>query len=148
MDPTVYGSQMTGSVTFNQDTSNFTGLIYVSSGVLTALNLTSGTVTATLPYFDIFADPASPYFSPLYFPGNPDGLIPDYFSFVNGSIQAWLLHGITPSYALVTPSYQLYSEGDLSGCSGGCGAFDIVQSNFPSGRCTPTTLAVDRGCGL
>jgi hypothetical protein len=67
-DPTIYGTQMTGSVTFNQDTSNFTGLIYVSSGVVTALNLTSSTITATLPYFDIFADPASPYFSPLFFP--------------------------------------------------------------------------------
>ena len=67
-DPTIYGTQMTGSVTFNQDTSNFTGLIYVSSGVVTDLNLTSGTITAALPYFDIFANPASPYFSPLFFP--------------------------------------------------------------------------------
>jgi hypothetical protein len=132
-DPTIYGTQMTGSVTFNQDTSNFTGLIYVSSGVVAALNLTSGTITATLPYFDIFADPASPYFSPLYFPGNPNGLVSDYFRLVNGSIQAWLLHGITPSYELVAPSYQLYSQGDSSICNG-CGfGFDNIQSNFPTG---------------
>jgi PEP-CTERM motif len=132
-DPTIYGTQMTGSVTFNQDTSNFTGLIYVSSGVVTALNLTSGTITATLPYFDIFADPASPYFSPLVFPGNPNGLVPDYFRLVNGSIQAWLLQGITPSYELVAPSYQLYSQGDSSICNG-CGfGFDNIQSNFPTG---------------
>jgi PEP-CTERM motif len=131
LDPTIFGTQMTGSVTFNQDTSNFTGLIYVSSGVLTDLNLTSGTVTATLPYFDIFANPASPYFSSLYFPGNPDGLVPDYFSLVNGSIQAWMLHGVTPSYELVTPSYQLYSFGNSPICPG-CGN-ESVQSNFPSG---------------
>ena len=71
VDPTIYGTHMTGSVTFNLDTSNFTGTIYISSGDVTALTLTSGTITATLPYFDIFADPASPFFSPLYFPGNP-----------------------------------------------------------------------------
>jgi hypothetical protein len=142
-DPTVYGTQMTGSVTFNQDTSNFTGLIYISSGVVTTLSLTSGTITATLPYFDIFADPASPYFSSLYFPGNPDGLVPDYFSLVNGSIQAWLLHGVTPSYQLVTPSYQLYSEGNYPACPG-CG-FDIVQSNFPSGTTYADNLV---GLGL
>jgi len=131
-DPTIYGTQMTGSVTFNQDTSNFTGLIYISSGV-TALSLTSGTITATLPYFDIFANPASPYFSALFFPGNPNGLVPDYFRLVNGNIQAWLLHGITPSFELVAPSYQLYSQGDASICNG-CGfGFDNIQSNFPTG---------------
>ena len=70
-DPTIYGTRMIGSVTFNQDTSNFTGTIYIASGIVAALTLTSGTVTATLPYFDIFADPASPYFSPLFFPGIP-----------------------------------------------------------------------------
>jgi hypothetical protein len=141
-DPAIYGSQMTGSVTFNQDTSNFTGIIYISSGVVTDLNLTSGTIAATLPYFDIFADPASPYFSPLYFPGNPDGLVPDYFSLVNGSIQAWLLHGITPSYELVAPSYQLYSQGDLSAFMFG---FNNIQSNFPTGT---TYASNNQGSGL
>jgi len=52
-DPNIYGTRMTGSVTFNQDTSHFTGTIYVSSGVVTALQLASGTLTATLPYFNI-----------------------------------------------------------------------------------------------
>jgi hypothetical protein len=141
-NPTIYGSQMTGSVTFNQDTSDFTGLLYVSSAVVTALSLTSGTITATLPYFDIFADPASPYFSPLYFPGNPNGLVPDYFSLVNGSIQAWLLHGVTPSFELVTPSYQLYSQG-MSSCNE-CG-FNNIQSNFPTGTLYGENL---QGSGL
>jgi hypothetical protein len=68
VDPTIYGTRMTGSVTFNQDTSNFTGFIYIASGMVTALTLTSGTISATLPYFDINADPASPFFSPLFFP--------------------------------------------------------------------------------
>ena len=116
VDPTIYGTHMTGSVTFNQDTSNFTGTIYISSGDVTALTLTSGTITATLPYFDIFA-----------------GLSPDYFRLVNGSIQAWLLHGASPSFALVTPSYSLYSQGDSSICNG-CGfGFDNIESWFPSG---------------
>jgi hypothetical protein len=132
VDPTIYGTRMTGSVTFNQDTSNFTGTIYVSSGMVTALDLTSGNISATLAYFDIFADPASPYFSPLFYPGNPAGLVPDYFKLVNGSIQAWLLHGVTPSYELITPSYQLYSQGAFS-INYGSDGFDNIQSNFPTG---------------
>ena len=78
-DPNIYGTRMTGSVTFNQDTSHFTGTIYVSSGVVTALQLASGTLTATLPYFNI------------------PGFTPDYFTLVNGSIQTWLLQGLSPS---------------------------------------------------
>jgi hypothetical protein len=133
VDPTIYGTRMTGSVTFNQDTSNFTGIIYIASGTVTALNLTSGDVSATLPYFDIFANPASPYFSTLFFPGS--GFEPDYFKLVNGNIEAWLLHGVTPSFLfsdwLVAPSYQLYSQGDHS-ITAGFG-FDNIQSNFPTG---------------
>jgi hypothetical protein len=133
VDPTIYGTRMTGSVTFNQDTSNFTGIIYVSSGSVTALSLTSGTISATQPYFDIFANPASPYFSPLFFPGS--GFEPDYFKLVSGNIEAWLLHGVTPSFLisdwLVAPSYQLYSQGDHS-ITAGFG-FDNIQSNFPTG---------------
>ena len=59
-----------------------------------------------------------------------DGLVPDYFELVNGSIQAWLLHGATPSFEFVTPSYQLYSQGDSSAFMFG---FNNIQSNFPTG---------------
>lgn len=38
---------MTGSVTFNQNTSNFTATIYVSSGLVTSLNLTSPSLQKT-----------------------------------------------------------------------------------------------------
>ena len=48
-------------------------------------------------------------------------------------------HGATPRQPLmppdwlVAPSYQLYSQGDLSICNG-CGfGFDNIQSNFPTG---------------
>jgi hypothetical protein len=138
VDPTIYGTRMTGSVTFDQDTSNFTGIIYISSGMVTALSLTSGTISATLPYFDILANPASPFFSPLISPDNTNGLVPDYFRLVNGSIQAWLLHSLTPSFQLFTPSfqfiptYELQSQGDLSWCP--CGySSDIIESAAPTG---------------
>src|SRR5262245_7416257 len=101
VDPTIYGTRLTGSVTFNQDTSNFTGTIYVSSGTVTALSLTSGTISATLPYFDLNGNPASPFYSPLYAPGNPIPYSPDYFEFVDGSIYTWLLHAMSPSFQLV-----------------------------------------------
>ena len=114
VDPTIYGTHMTGSVTFDLDTSNFTGTIYISSGDVTALTLTSGTITATLPYFDFIS------------------FDPDYFAFVDGSIQDWLLHGVSPSFAPVIPSYALYSQGDFSPEYGSDG-FDNIQSNFPSG---------------
>ena len=131
LDPTIFGTQMTGSVTFNQDTSNFTGLIYVSSGLVTDLNLTSGTVTATLPYFDIFANPASPFFSPLVYPGNPNaGFLPDYFELVDGSIQTWMLHGVSSSFEIVATSYLLYSFGNQP-ISLGSGN-ESVQSDYPA----------------
>ncbi len=108
-DPNIYGTRMTGSVTFNQDTSHFTGTIYVSSGVVTALQLASGTLTATLPYFNI------------------PGFTPDYFTLVNGSIQTWLLQGLSPSARILS------AEGDVSGCKCGPDGFDSVQAAFPTG---------------
>jgi hypothetical protein len=130
VDPTIYGTHMTGSVTFNQDTSNFTGIIYVSSGLVTDLSLTSGTISATLPYFDLNANPASPFYSPLFSPGNPIPYSPDYFQFENGSIQTWLLHSMSPSFQLVAPSYLLYALGNANDC---CGSVDNIQSAFPTG---------------
>jgi hypothetical protein len=61
-DPTNLGTQMTGSVTFNFDTSSATGVFYLSGGTITVLQLTSGIYSvdatafndptrATLTYF-------------------------------------------------------------------------------------------------
>jgi hypothetical protein len=86
---------------------NFTGLIYIAGGMVTALTLTSGTISATLPYFDINADPASPFFSPLY-------------SLVAGE---WQHSGLAvafndPLLPVGYPSYFLYSQGDLYQAAG------------------------------
>jgi hypothetical protein len=51
-DPTNLGTNMTGSVTFNFDTSSATGTYYLSGGSITDLQLTSGiySVDATVFY--------------------------------------------------------------------------------------------------
>jgi hypothetical protein len=41
-DPTNFGTNMTGSVTFDFDTSSATGVFYLSEGHITDLQLTSG----------------------------------------------------------------------------------------------------------
>ena len=137
VDPTIYGTRMTGSVTFNQDTSNFTGIIWVSGGPVTALQLTSGTISSTLPYFDINADPTSPFFSPLYCQVGC-ALLPDFFEFVNGNILTWELHSATTlAFQPGVVAYDLQSLGDFSPVYGSQ-TFDVIQSLFPA---TGTTYA-------
>jgi hypothetical protein len=114
-NPAIYGTYMTGTATFTGDTSHFTGTIWLSSGQVADMALTSGTITAT--YFDIF---------PLQ----------DYFRFEDGAIKEWLLHAGTNPFSEPTPGYQLYSQGMLinEGTSfASTTGFDNVQSWFPSG---------------
>jgi hypothetical protein len=67
-DPTNLGTNMTGSVTFNFDTSNATGTYYLSGGSITDLQLTSG----------IYSVDASVFFPAL-----------TYFVLTSGSITGW-----------------------------------------------------------
>jgi hypothetical protein len=67
-DPATLGTHITGSVTFNFDTSSATGLYYLSSGNITDLQLTSG----------IYSLSTGNFYAPLM-----------VFSIVNGAITEW-----------------------------------------------------------
>jgi hypothetical protein len=131
-DPVTYGTHMTGSVTFTQDTSHFTGTILVIPGQgIVDLTLTSGMITASWPYFNIFANPASPYFqSPL--------TNPNYFKLLDGNITDWWLDGFSPdwngAFFLGTNNYCCPSLPPGT-------SWDRIESWFPTG----TLYANDAG---
>jgi hypothetical protein len=72
-DPTSFGANMTGSVTFNFDTSSATGTYYLSGGNITDLQLTSG----------IYSVDATSFYQ-----GTPLANL-TYFILTSGAITGW-----------------------------------------------------------
>jgi hypothetical protein len=72
LDPANFGTNMTGSVTFNFDTSSASGTFYLSGGAITDLQLTSGIYSANATNFSF---------------GIP--LFPPYFILSSGVITGW-----------------------------------------------------------
>lgn len=103
-DPVNLGANMTGSVTFDFDTSATTGTYYLTGGAITDLQLTSG----------IYSLGTANFYEPLA-----------YFSLAAGAITNWDLPVRT------SPPYYLYTFNGLIGGTRQFGGDEIVTGGGP-----------------
>jgi hypothetical protein len=87
-DPARLGTNMTGSATFNFDTSAASGIFFLSGGNITSLQLTSGLFTSSTASFDPTSE----------------------FVLLNGAIVQWnLAAGLSPVVGMLSESNTLAS---------------------------------------
>lgn len=108
-DPANLGTNITGSVTFNFDTTGVTGLFYLSGGQITDVQLTSG----------IYSLDAANFYAPL-----------TVFSLVNGAITAWDLpnYGGYQVWGFYLYSFSNNASNDLHYASPSVGSLDQLAT--------------------